>query len=404
MNELSQHLAGSYEAHPSFRFDQRPFSIDANLLDAFDESYALITSFAAQLSPAQIVTQHGRCERLIHEVFAALEPQAQDDAERTFVRELARECIKLLCAEAKHFRARAARHSVHFDSEQSGDKALALSRDAHYFGTLSDTTVEAIREESAADLRLFRAKAAEGKVTRDDLSTNGGPTVRRIVQLLNAAFDANGTLDAVSVYMGRPMSVCGLALELSVPQSTWWSNAYENLSRPPHTLYAHVDESIAFPKAIVYLSDVDASTGPTSCYPGAYQALGLRPIQEIVGRIVANVGGPGSPLSDLYRKRYHQSMSSPAFRRHFMRLPPALRFNSHFGWDVHPDSDLERELVRSEQVMTGSAGTHIVFDGARLLHRGGLVQRDERVALQVLFSDTPTVRSRIVAQLKKRLK
>lgn len=40
-------------------------------------------------------------------------------------------------------------------------------------------------------------------------------------------------------------------------------------------------------------------------------------------------------------------------------------------------------LAGAEQQMVGAPGTFIVFDGARLLHRGGMVQAGERVALQV---------------------
>jgi len=43
--------------------------------------------------------------------------------------------------------------------------------------------------------------------------------------------------------------------------------------------------------------------------------------------------------------------------------------------------------------MTGPAGTFIVFDGARLLHRGGLIELGERIALQVVFfPDVPFVK------------
>lgn len=180
----------------------------------------------------------------------------------------------------------------------------------------------------------------------------------------------------------------GLALELSVPLATWWKNAIPGLARAPKTLYTHLDESISYPKSIVYLSDVTAQNGPTGCNPGAYEAMQLNPLQEAIGRIVGTVGTQAdSPLKDYYAKQYHQSVNSENFRQHFMRLPQCLRFNSHMGWDVLPDSELESQLVGRELKMIGPAGTFIAFDGARLLHRGGLVEQGERVALQVIFSD-----------------
>jgi hypothetical protein len=186
-----------------------------------------------------------------------------------------------------------------------------------------------------------------------------------------------------------------------VPLATWWKNAIQGIERPPKTLYAHLDEGISFPKSIVYLTDVTESNGPTGCYPGAYEAIHLNPLQEMIGRVLGTVGNRAdSPLKDYYAKQYHQSMNSERFRRHFMRLPEPLRFNSHMGWDVAPGSELEANLTDCEHRMTGPAGTFIVFDGARLLHRGGLVQQGERVALQVIFSDT-TFYERVLGKMKR---
>ena len=83
-----------------------------------------------------------------------------------------------------------------------------------------------------------------------------------------------------------------------------------------------------------------------------------------------------------------------------MRLPREMRFDSHLGWDVYPGSALESSLMQSEQRMMGPAGTFIVFDGARLLHRGGMVRSGERIALQVIFSSA-TKASRILGKIKR---
>ena len=83
-----------------------------------------------------------------------------------------------------------------------------------------------------------------------------------------------------------------------------------------------------------------------------------------------------------------------------MRLPESLRFNSHMGWDIFPGCELEAQLVALEKKMIGPAGTFIVFDGARLLHRGGLMEQGERVALQVIFSDL-TFTERVVSKMKR---
>ena len=77
--------------------------------------------------------------------------------------------------------------------------------------------------------------------------------------------------------------------------------------------------------------------------------------------------------------------------------------NSHFGWDVQPNSNLEKKLVGCEKVMLGQAGKFIIFDGARLLHRGGMVQHGERVALQVIFGEKMTM-TQILLSIPRKLK
>jgi hypothetical protein len=151
----------------------------------------------------------------------------------------------------------------------------------------------------------------------------------------------------------------------------------------------------------VYLSDVLGVNGATSCYPRTYEALGLNSLQDLVGRVIGIVGSNDqSPLYYFYDKQYHQSMSSEAFRRHYMRLPPEMRFNSHFGWDVFPSSAIESSMVQAERVMTGAAGKFMVFDGAQLVHRGGLIQAGERIALQVIFS-AGGLRRRVIKKIRR---
>jgi hypothetical protein len=219
-------------------------------------------------------------------------------------------------------------------------------------------------------------------------------TEKVIRERLNKEFKTTGVLEVLGSYTGRKMLVAGLALELSVPQLGWWANVFDCLGEPPRTLYAHLDESIAFPKAIVYLSDVDNENGPTSCYPHVYDHLQLNPLQELVGRVIGtgSIGAASSSkLKVLYARTYHQAMSAELFRRHFMRLPASMRFNSHFGWDLIYGSELEGLLLRSERKMIGPSGKFIVFDGSKLVHRGGLIQHGERIALQVVFGDSSDI-------------
>ena len=68
-----------------------------------------------------------------------------------------------------------------------------------------------------------------------------------------------------------------------------------------------------------------------------------------------------------------------------MSLPSELYFNSHIGWDINSNSALEEEFLKSEKEFVAESGSYVVFDGARLFHRGGMVKKDFRVALQIVF-------------------
>lgn len=403
MQELTTPLQQSYQAHPAFRFDAPVWTLDDGALDAFNSTYAATRQIGPAHSNESLDALRKECLCLMGNVFAALKAQCADEAEVHFLTELATECARLLNEELEWYARPLKSGLAHLEQEASRRAAVRMQTERHFFGLLPPAAVEELRHIAAQDVERFRTSAAAGRLKRDDLSVSTGATVRAIRRILNREFRSLGVLDAVSAYTGRKTQVLGLALELSVPQATWWRNAIEGLERPAKTLYAHMDETISCPKAIVYLTDVTEQNGPTGCYPGAYEAMRLNPLQEMVGRVIGTVGTRAdSPLKALYAKQYHQSMNSETFRRHFMRLPPSLRFNSHLGWDVMPDSDLETVLATRERKMMGPAGTFIAFDGARLLHRGGLMQAGERVALQVIFSDL-TFAERVTGKLKRML-
>lgn len=398
MGDLQGKMAENYQRHPSFRFDPPPFALDAARAQTFNDSYRRLADQGALMTRPARAAGRRECRAALDAVFDDLAPHATDEHEARFLSELRAQCRRLLDEELDHM-CRVPRR-IRLDGNAQAI-AVDLQRQRFHFAVLPRSAVQEILDLGAADLERFRQRAAKGQVTRDDLSVNTGPAVARICRILNREYGKLGALDAISAYMGRPMTVSGVALELSVPQATWWANHLEGLARPPTTLYAHVDESVVHPKSIVYLTAVDAARGPTSCYPHAFDELGLDPLALLVGRVIGQVGAAAdSPLREHYSKPYHQAMSSDAFRRHFMRLPPALRFYSHLGWDVLPDSDLEAALTRRETVMLGPAGTFILFDGGNLLHRGGLMEQGERIALQVIFSDSSPW-ARVVRRLRR---
>jgi len=393
MNNLHSQLDDSYREHPAFRFGVEPFRLDAADARTFNDAYELLAAFASRMPTERFEAAVARCHSSLTAVWSQLEASCTDEHERRFLSELGAQVRRLLDEEAVFHRRSRGVPSIGFRADASLAGADALRRERHFFGRMSNDAVTRINAIAAPNIQRFRAAAAEGRNTRDDLSLTMGGDIRAITTLLDDEFGRLGVLDALAAYSGQRVTVSGLALELSVPTSRWWETSFVDLPRPPETLYAHLDEAIANPKAIVYLTDVTRELGPTSCYPHAFDDLGLSPLQALVGRVIGNVGSRAdSPLHAYYAKRYHQSVNSENFRRHFMRLPPSLRFNSHFGWDVMPGSTAEQSLASRERHMLGGAGTFMAFDGARLLHRGGMPKSGERVALQVVFGQTSLLR------------
>ncbi len=401
MRDITMQLASSYQEHSGFRFDSGSWEVPSELLDVFNRTYMATRQMGCVLDALSFAAMRQDCLSALGRVFSAMQAQCSDAHEKRFLEELHAECVRILGEELAWFSRPPAKAVARLEDALVRQRATQLQCERHFFGQLPSSAVDELRSLADKDLARFRANAAAGRLRREDLSVNTGAAVHAIRRVLNREFKALGVLDAVSAYTGRKTRVMGLALELSVPQATWWQNAIAGLDRPPKTLYAHLDEGISYPKSIVYLTDVTEQNGPTGCYPGAYEAMQLNALQEMIGRVVGTVGNRAdSPLKDYYAKQYHQSVNSENFRRHFMRLPESLRFNSHMGWDVLPGSELESQLAASECRMTGPAGTFIAFDGACLLHRGGLMEQGERVALQVIFSDLTFV-ERAVGKLKR---
>lgn len=389
-----------YDIHPDFQFNVNEIKVAPLFIQSFAAIYTQIESFSYKSSPeAQELARKTAIETL-QSIFNELKKKANDSAYVDFLIELEEKCLRLLNDDLKYFFERQEIRPV----KSNKGNLEALNSKRFFVGELSKDCLHGLLEIVAKELEGLRKNAINGNLTRDDLSINNGPVVRRILRKLNKEFNNNGVNKIVSKYANKKMSVGGVALELSVSSAKWWKNFYST-TRAPLTLYAHTDESLDYPKAIIYLSDVHDSNGITSVYPEFVEKLELTPIQKIVGRVIGSVGAnPESPLYNLYNKNYHQGFSSEVFRKHFSMLPKEMRYNSHFGWDVLPDSDLEKNLVATEVKVKGPAGTFLVFDGAKLLHRGGLVEAGERVALQVIFTKKRSLCAKVLDKMRRVLK
>jgi len=263
-----------------------------------------------------------------------------------------------------------------------------LIKDNCYILSISDLAVEQILKLSRGHLKVFEEKRQQFKNSREELSVNSGYVTRKICRILNREFKQQGVLQAMSKYIGFPVKVGGCSLELSVHEATWHNVSYYEGSNAK-TKYFHHDESVTDPKAIIYLSEVSQENGPVSFLDESTIELDINGIQHILGKAILLVGrNPKSKLYEYYNFNGQRPFENEKLRKHFSKLPDPMKHNSHFGWDIVINSVEEKLLLQNEKKVIGSKGTCLLFDGSRLLHRGGIVKKDKRISLQIIFKHT----------------
>lgn len=223
----------------------------------------------------------------------------------------------------------------------------------------------------------------KGNIRREDLTTGNGLAVYLVTILLDIEFKVSGIFSKLKKMTGENMSVVGCGLELSTHKSKWW--LLSDKKNTPKTTYLHLDESVGNPKAIIYLTSVNKKNGPFSVIKNQDNIFKINYIQSIIGRAIGYVGKENSSIKNQFDHKYHQIFGCKYFKELFNLLPSKVKFNSHFGFDVIPNSLLEDQLIQNEIIFTGESGKTIVFDGSSVLHRGGLMVEGERLALQIVF-------------------
>ena len=375
-----------YQSHPSFSFKGKKLSIDIDMLNEFEKSYKdyVLDSSGSNLQETRkkIIVQD--LSNKVEKLFKNLIEQSNRENQKHFLEEISENIKRILKYE---FSLSGPDYSKKIAEKNISDvNQKDYFRNKYYISKFN--TMEKICLEIMAFFALVRPKinVKRGNLKREDLSKNAGLIIFLIKKYLNFLFKKNGTLGLLSEIYGRRIAVTGLAVELSVPSSDWWKDKIGASSRPPHTLYCHIDESNRYPKSIVYLSKVTRDNGPFSVYPGVLEVLKPTHLGNLTGKVIGKIGRKkSSKLFKYFSKSYHQSMNSENFRKEFSMLPSEIQFNSHFGWDVMPETEIEEFISSKEVIMEGESGTFCIFNGGELLHRGGLANTGKRVALQVIF-------------------
>jgi len=306
-------------------------------------------------------------------LFSSLCAQALTSLEYAFFDELHELCITRLEAE---FRFK--------NSLSSSEIQNWMNQRVAYVTTLSSASITLLRFLTALKRRKLKQRAKLGMRSRIELTIDSGLTIYLATVVLQVAMRQAGVFKHLSKSFSEDLKVVGAALEHSIAGSTWWQSSTAEFGGT-NTDYAHFDEAIERPKAIVYLSEVDHQTGPTEFFPGLFEILDLTPLQEVVSRVILNVGRRPSSALYPHLKDFENLSTSPTFRQMFFRLPAEMRFNSHFGWDVPKSHDVVNEFMTRRITVAGGRGTSLIFDGGRVVHRGGLIRNGERTVFQVVF-------------------
>jgi len=343
------------------------WKIEKNLIQKFNEVYDYVLAG----NPIDFEDVVAPLER----IFENLEYQSTSEIERSFLTELKALVVSRLSDEHTFYNS--------LSSEQLNNYR-ALPDQVILVRRFSVFTTAIIKLICLQKIRRLNSRAQKGMNNREDLTYDQGLFSVLLRSVLWVLFRCNGVIAELKKSWGNQVGVIGVGLELSVPDASWWRHPDGTAGNVGIT-YAHVDEAKELPKAIVYLNQVQVGNGATEFFPGIYSLCNFSPLQQLIGRVVGSTGAlPQSSLHNHFRQ-YGPNRFSKAFREMFMRLPEELRHNSHFGWDVPADDEFSQWVLEQRFRLIGPAGTYVVFDGARTLHRGGLATQGNRLVLQVVF-------------------
>jgi hypothetical protein len=266
-------------------------------------------------------------------------------------------------------------------SPNQAQQLSAMRTQGMYVTALPKATYDEIRRLALVYREELKARVNKDPFDRAVISVVFNSPLWKAIK---SATRESGIIDVLGELKQNRMTILGAGLEYSSPKQNWYQNIYADVGLSDAPLqYLHIDEGYCLPKAMIYVTPVAESNGPTRAIPGSncweVTEFGLRmhrALDRVVGDRYGRLGTAGA---------YRPIARHPDLRRIFMQLPRAIRGSSHFGDDILPDTKLADALESLEMPYVSDGGQALVFDGPHLLHRGSLVRTGERMALQVGF-------------------
>jgi hypothetical protein len=194
----------------------------------------------------------------------------------------------------------------------------------------------------------------------------GRGTSPDVYTALEAALHRTETFEVASCYLGRPVRLRDVLLQVNDSKDAFQHNKFADAGVEDSACnYMHVDTSYGMVKAAVYLSTVTEKTGPFS-YSVGTNNIPVGTLEAVVRRAVDRSG---------------LSAYTPDARRRFLALPRWMRRKCTFGSDLMDSTPESRHLLAVERKFVSTIAPAAMFDNVGI-HRGALVDEGER---RILF-------------------
>jgi hypothetical protein len=216
------------------------------------------------------------------------------------------------------------------------------------------------------------------------------PSNQEASEILQDHCRSSGVFESLSSFFGRDFSWAGFVIHYSSPRDTWF-RVFDDIGLPlAKTAQLHFDADYLYPKAMLYLNDVQSVNGAFSLVPRGSPYDNIKFDLAFGKELHVELCHLTKSEFDWTLKGNESVFRCPQMRELFVTLPHSLRRTSHAGDHLLDGSSLSEELLAREVTLDGQAGTMPVFVGGHTLHRGGLVTTGERIALQIVFYPTET--------------
>lgn len=271
---------------------------------------------------------------------------------------------------------------------------------------LRDISVVGFPMEPGLRARIAKSLAPYMETLKEQRRSNGGarcfvavPSWGEHWQLIKGFLKKNRVEEGISAYAGYPLELSGYALTYSHPDENWFRQCYVDIGlEAPRTVQMHFDEENTSAKSMLYLNDIESDNGPFSYVPRGDASAPSRS-QLSFFKYLDFANSDFAAAQGVSGGSYNRPLfKSAQLRPHFGRLPSELQGSACLGDDILEGTPLSKFLLENERQITTSVGDLALFAGGETMHRGGIVQRGERWALQMIYKSPLSYREKVMQQ------